>query len=385
MSNRITITERLDDIDAGEWNALVDDDQPFLRHEFLAALERHGCVGEHWGWIPCHLTLRDESDRLIGAAPLYRKLNSYGEFVFDWAWADAYQRHGLRYYPKLVGAVPYTPASGPRLLAAPGHEAEAWSTLENAARTLAERERLSSLHWLFTPPRQTEWLREQGYLVRTGCQFHWHNAGHAGFDAYLATLTAKKRKNIRRERRQVREAGIRFRWLRGDQADADDWAVFHRHYRSTFERKGGAATLSLDFFHDIARRIGEHLLIVFALREQRPVAAAFSLIGARTLYGRHWGCDERHQGLHFETCYYQGLEYCLAHGLQRFEPGAQGEHKVSRGFLPTPTWSAHWLRETGFHDAIARFLVLETEGIEDYMKELSAHSPFRQDPPGHSA
>ncbi len=176
MSNRITITERLDDIDAGEWNALVDDDQPFLRHEFLAALERHGCVGEHWGWIPCHLTLRDESDRLIGAAPLYRKLNSYGEFVFDWAWADAYQRQGLRYYPKLVGAVPYTPASGPRLLAAPGHEAEAWSTLENAARTLAERERLSSLHWLFTPPRQTEWLREQGYLVRTGCQFHWHNA-----------------------------------------------------------------------------------------------------------------------------------------------------------------------------------------------------------------
>ncbi len=379
MSSQVETITDITAIDAAEWNALVDDDQPFLRHEFLAALERHDCVGEHWGWIPRHLALRDANGHLLGAAPLYLKFNSYGEFVFDWAWADAYRRHGLRYYPKLVGGVPYTPASGPRLLAAPGHEALAWERLERAARALAEREQASSLHWLFTPPRQTEWLRAQGYLPRTGCQFHWHNAGHADFDAYLASMTTKKRKNIRHERRQVREAGIHFRRVRGDRASAADWAAFHRFYVSTFERKGGAATLSLAFFEDLGTSIGDRLLLVFAMRGAQPIAAAFNLIGSRSLYGRHWGCDEYHRSLHFETCYYQGLEYCLERGLQRFEPGAQGEHKVRRGFLPVATHSAHWLREPDFRDAVARFVALETEAVEDYMKELSAHAPFRRE------
>ncbi len=380
MPYSLEITENLAAVDAREWNRLVDPDQPFLRHEFLTALEKHGCVGEHWGWVPQHLILRDAKQHLVGAVPLYLKFNSYGEFVFDWAWADAYQRHGMRYYPKLVSAVPYTPASGPRLLAATGHAASVHAPLELAARELAEGLKVSSLHWLFTPGVQTEWLREQGYLIRQDCQFHWHNQGYADFDAYLATFNAKKRKNLKRERRHVREAGITFRLVGGNEASADDWACFHRYYTSTFERKGGAATLTLDFFQEIGASMGEHLLLVFAMKAAKPVAAAFNVVGDKTLYGRHWGCDESYHSLHFEACYYQGLEYCIDHGLTRFEPGAQGEHKVSRGFLPTPTWSAHWLREPHFRDAIARFLALEAEGVADYMNELSDHSPFRRKP-----
>lgn len=369
----------IDEIPASEWNRLVDDDCPFLRHEFLAAMERHGCVGPELGWLPRHLAVRDEAARLVGAAPLYLKYNSYGELVFDWSWADAYRRAGISYYPKLVVASPYTPANGPRLLTAPGPEQRQHrAALARAVQRFAEESGVSSLHWLFTTEEETDLLAQQGLLRRLGCQFHWHNDGYADFDDFLATFSAEKRKKIKRERRRVAEAGIRFEHRLGDEASDEEWATFHRLYCGTFDKRGGIPTLSLPFFRDIARTMGDRLLLVLALRGERLVAAAFGLVGHRTLFGRHWGCFEEHHSLHFEACYYQGLEFCIERGLERFEPGAQGEHKVSRGFLPSATWSAHWIADARFRTAIANYLELETQGMHDYLAEMQAHSPYKQ-------
>jgi predicted N-acyltransferase len=373
-----SVHPRIEAIPAADWNRLVDADTPFLRHEFLAALERHGCVGEALGWLPRHLALHDEAGRLVAAAPMYLKDNSYGELVFDWAWADAYHRAGLRYYPKLVVACPYTPANGPRLLAAPGPgQAEHRRALAAAAQALAERLGVSSLHWLFPTEEETQLLEGQGLLRRMGCQFHWHNQGYRDFEDLLAAFSAEKRKKVRRERRRVAEAGIEIRLRHGHEASEAEWALFHRLYEGTFDRRGGIPTLSLPFFHEIARTMGEQLLLVLAYRGGRLVAAAFDLIGARTLYGRHWGCFEEYHSLHFEACYYQGLDYCIARGLARFEPGAQGEHKVSRGFLPIPTWSAHWIADGRFRRAIGDFLAQERAGMRDYLAEMYTHSPYK--------
>ena len=380
MAPRIRIIEDIAEVDPAAWDALGVAPYPFLRHAFLHALEHTGCLGERFGWLPRHILVYQEN-RLLAAAPLYLKFNSYGEFVFDWAWADAYQRRGLDYYPKLVSASPYTPATGPKLLLAPGASPELRRLLSDTALELARASGCSSLHWLFTPDEQTDWLEARGHMRRTGCQFHWRTRGWRDFDDFLGALSHAKRKNIRRERRRCAQAGIRFRWLDGHQADHADWADFHRLYESTFDRKGGIPTLSLDFFEQIAARMPEQVLLVQALHQDRVVAAAFNLVGQDTLYGRHWGCRERFHSLHFEACYYQGLEFCLQRGLARFEPGAQGEHKVSRGFLPTPTWSAHWLADAGFSRAVQQFLAHETEAMQDYIEELAAHSPYRRDRP----
>ncbi len=380
MNPVIRILEDLSAVDAAEWNALGVRGVPFLRHEFLRALEVHDCLGERFGWLPRHILVRNEQGRLLAACPLYLKFNSYGEFVFDWAWADAYQRNGLSYYPKLVSASPYTPATGPKLLLSPdaANPEGLCRLLIETARQLAEAEGASSLHWLFTTETETRLLEQQGHLRRTGCQFHWENRGWHDFDDFLAALTHAKRKNLRRERRKVREAGIRFRLLDGHLASEADWADFHRLYESTFDRKGGIPTLSLEFFLDLARQLPEQVLLVQALKDEQVVAAAFDLVGETTLYGRHWGCRARYDSLHFETCYYQGLDFCLQHGLQRFEPGAQGEHKIARGFLPRATWSAHWLADARFSRAVQQFLEHETEGMQEYMDELAAHSPYRR-------
>ena len=380
MKPRVEILENLSTASAEEWNRLGVAALPFLRYEFLRALEVHDCLGERFGWLPRHIVVHDAQDRLVAACPLYLKFNSYGEFVFDWAWADAYERNGLRYYPKLVSASPYIPASGPKLLIAqdaPEPDGLRHLLLETA-RQLAEAERASSLHWLFTPEEETTFLEARGYLRRTGCQFHWENQGWQDFDDFLAALSHAKRKNIRRERRKVHEAGIRFRQLDGQTASEADWADFHQLYETTFDRKGGLPTLSLDFFLDIAERLPAQVLLVQALKDNQVVAAAFNLVGETTLYGRHWGCRAHYDSLHFETCYYQGLDFCLQRGLQRFEPGAQGEHKIARGFLPTPTWSAHWLADAHFARAVQQFLQHETEGMQDYMDELAGHSPYRR-------
>jgi predicted N-acyltransferase len=375
--------EQIESVDAAAWNALGVAAYPFLRHEFLAALETEDCLGERYGWLPRHLTLWDGEDRLVGASPLYLKFNSYGEFVFDWAWADAYERNGLRYYPKLVSASPYTPASGPKLLTAPDAPAGVEGLLIDAALQLAHRSGVSSLHWLFTLPAENAALEQHGLLRRTGCQFHWENRGYADFEAFLATLNSGKRKNIRRERRRVREAGVDFRLLDGHSASEADWAVFHGLYESTFHRRGGIPTLSAGFFRAIARDMPDGVLLIMAEHAGRPVAAAFCLVGEDTLYGRHWGCNERFDMLHFEACYYQGLDFCIERGLRRFEPGAQGEHKVARGFLPTETLSAHWLADERFAEAIARHLEHERDGMQQYMDEMATHSPYRREDAGH--
>lgn len=375
--NRLTVVEDLAAVGADEWNVLVGSRYPFLRHEFLHALEHHGCLGERFGWLPRHLVLRAPDGRLLGAVPQYLKFNSYGEFVFDWSWADAYRRNGLAYYPKLVSASPYTPATGPKLLLADDTAADLRPRLVQAGLDLARQLELSSVHWLFTPDEETEALRGLNLMVRTGCQFHWTNRGYRDFDQLLAAFSSAKRKKIKRERRRVYEQGIRFRLLHGDQASEAEWALFHRLYESTFDKRGGIPTLTLPFFLDIAERMPEAVLLVLAYDGRQPVAAAFCLVGSDTLFGRHWGCVRDYHSLHFEACYYQGLDYCIERGLRRFEPGAQGEHKVSRGFLPTPTYSAHWIADPRFHTAIEHFLETETEGMADYLAEMNAHSPYR--------
>ncbi len=369
----------LTDLAAAEWNRLVPDRNPFLSHEFLSALEQHGCVGERTGWLPWHILCRDEQGVLLGAAPLYLKFNSYGEFVFDWGWAEAYRRQNLSYYPKLVGAIPYTPITSPRLLLAPGQ-----AQPDETARLLVEfaleesrRQRLSSLHWLFPESADLERLRARGFLTRIGCQFHWHNRGYRDFQDFLDGLSAKRRKNINRERRLVREANLELRILSGPELSEAQWHTVHAFYRSTFQRLGGVPTLTLPFFQEIATTLGERLLVVLAFAQGHEVAAAISFRSDSALYGRHWGCQADYDSLHFEACYYQGLEYCIQNGLQRFEPGAQGEHKIYRGFLPTLTHSAHWIADPGFRRAIADFLDRETPAVRDYARQLLQHSPYR--------
>jgi predicted N-acyltransferase len=366
-------------VSAPDWNRLTGSSpDPATRHEFLLAMERNGCLGERFGWLPRHIVCHDADGRLVGAAPCYLKDNSYGEFVFDWSWADAYQRNGRAYYPKLVSAVPYTPVSGNRLLVHPEADRSAVvdALLAEAGR-LSASEGSSSHHWLFTTQQDTADLVNRGYLRRTGCNFHWHNRDYRDFDDFLAAMTSRKRKKIRRERRYVEEAGIQMEIVKGNLADDHHWETMHRFYSKTFLQKSGMPTLSLPFFREIGETMGEQVVLVFARHGNDIVAGAFMLQGETALYGRHWGCSSEFHSLHFETCYYQGIEYCIENGLALFEPGVQGEHKISRGFVPTLTWSAHAIEDAAFRDAIARYLEHEHELILDYRDELCRRSPFR--------
>ncbi|BBA37256.1 uncharacterized protein sS8_5337 [Methylocaldum marinum] len=374
LSSRII--RHIGEVESDAWNALTDGNYPFLRHEFLLALEEFGCLGKHVGWLPYHLLIEDREHRLVAALPTYVKLNSFGEFVFDWAWADAYARAGMDYYPKLVVASPFTPATGPRLLIAPDRDSGrlAEAAVEIAIQAAREA-KVSSLHWLFL--NDTILLESPKVLKRLGCQFHWENRGYRDFEDFLAGFTAKRRKEVKRERRQVREASIELRRIRGDRVEPHIWRTVFQLYRSTFARHGNYPALTLEFFEGIAATMGEQILLVLAERQGRTIGAAFFLLGSDALYGRYWGCTEEVPALHFEACYYQGIEFCIEAGLHRFEPGAQGEHKVSRGFLPTETWSAHWVANKEFRDAIANFLERETRSVRAYMSELNAHSPFK--------
>jgi predicted N-acyltransferase len=376
---QIRVINRILDIAASDWNAVAGTDHPFTRHEFLAALERHDCVGERLGWLPCHILVEDAAGRLAGAVPFYLKDNSYGEFVFDWAWADAYQRLGMPYYPKLVASIPYTPVTGARLLVRPDADrAAVTAALIQGMRELCEQHGASSIHCLFSTVPDTETLHAHGFLRRTSCHFHWHNDSYSGFEDFLSRLSSRKRKKIRRERRYVQEAGLHMELLSGKEATEEEWRIMHAFYRSTFERKSGIPTLSLAFFLEISRTMGDQVILVFARHGRDRVAGAIMLRSAHALYGRHWGCLQDYHSLHFETCYYQGIEYCIEQGLTLFEPGAQGEHKISRGFLPTFTWSAHWIADEGFRGAIRRYLDEEHAWMLEYSNELLQTSPFRQ-------
>jgi len=374
------IHTRIDEIPADQWNALVHDGNPLVRHEFLAALEHHDCVGSHFGWLPRHVALYD-GDTLRGAMVLYEKHNNYGEFVFDHAWAAAWQQAGLSYYPKLVSAIPYTPATGQRMLCAPGDEAAIYPQLLQAALELAEKLGASSIHCLFADQAQLQFLESQKLPVRVDCNYHWHNRDYRDFDDFLAALTAKKRKNIRQERRRVTDAGVTIRQLDGHTATAEDWTHFARFYAQTFDEKWGVATFNEAFFCEVAQMLPDRVLLVLADQGGETVAGALMYRSDTTLFGRHWGSDRRIDGLHFEACYYRGIEYCIEHGLATFEPGVQGEHKIARGFEPTLTRSAHWVAESGFRAPVADFVQRERAAIEGYARGLQNSSPFKE--PNH--
>lgn len=376
----VRLLHSLSEISAVDWNNLTDDANPFVCHEFLSALERAGCTGAGTGWLPHLIVVTDESSgKPLGAVPLYLKEHSYGEYVFDWAWANAYARAGLEYYPKLVAAVPFTPAAGPRLLIAPQADREVVANaLIEATLAHVRQLRASSLHWLFTTESETQLLERHGLLRRSGFQFHWSNPGYRDFEDFLASFTADKRKKVRRERRAVREAGVTVELRDGPALDASDWDRFHEFYHATVRAHGAIPYLTPAFFRMIGETMPQNTLLALARRGAEYIGGALFFRGRDTLYGRYWGGTEHVPGLHFEVCYYVAIEYCIAHGLRRFEAGAQGEHKLARGFVPTPTYSAHWLAHPQFARAVADFLAREHGSLEYAMHELNEHAPFKQ-------
>ena len=373
---RVRFHHAIDEIPPQAWNALLPDDNPFVDHAFLDGLERYGCVGARQGWRPHHLGLYN-GDRLIAAAPLYLKDNSHGEFVFDWSWASAYAQHGLDYYPKLLCAVPYSPVTGPRLLVGQGANANQLR-LALVAAVHAENERLglSSAHLNFATDEDAAIFVDNDWLRRYDLQFHWRNDHWRDFDDFLAALNHKKRKNIRQERRRVAEAGVICEIRHGDELNDADWQALHDFYLATFDDKGNYPALTLDFLRHLGASMPRRILAVLCRRGGQLMAGALLLRSATTLYGRYWGCREHVEGLHFEACYYQGVEYCLREGLARFEPGAQGEHKIARGFLPVRTRSFHWVADPRFRRAIAEALTHEALMLEHYQNELLEHSPY---------
>ncbi|HEY6239484.1 MAG TPA: GNAT family N-acetyltransferase [Burkholderiales bacterium] len=362
--------DTLQAIDPRAWNALAGE-HPFLRHEFLHALHETGCACERTGWSPHYLTLWQDTS-LVGAMPLYAKAHSYGEYVFDWSWADAYHRHGLSYYPKLLGAIPFSPVTGPRLLA---RDEATRALLVRAALQLARD--FSSLHVLFPVESEAREMEAQGMMLRRSVQFHWENRGYANFEEFLSDLTSAKRKRIRQERRKVQETGVHLRRMVGADISEEHWSFFARCYNNTYRAYRSTPYLNLDFFRRLGDTLSEHVLMVLAELDGKPIASALNIFSPTTLYGRYWGSVQHLPLLHFEACYYQALEFCIERRIRAFEGGAQGEHKLARGFLPTQTWSAHWLARPEFADAVERFLAQESTGIERYVDELNEHSPFR--------
>lgn len=376
------------DIDAEDWNgllALQAHPTPFMRHEYLAALHASGSATPGTGWSPRFLSLWQGAE-LLAACPLYLKSHSYGEYVFDWAWANAHAEHGLPYYPKAVVAVPFTPVPGTRLMA---RDAPTRAALLRALLDWCENEGVSSLHVLFAADEDLQACGQAGLMRRQTVQFHWTNAGYGSFDDFLSRLAQDKRKKIRQERRRVQEAGVTFRWLCGADIHASDWDFFYRCYERTYLEHGNPPYLTRGFFARMAAEMPEAWVLFIAERAGRPIASSLIAIsanpssarsqkGTETIaYGRYWGALERVDCLHFEACYYQPLQWCIAHGVQRFEGGAQGEHKMARALLPVPTHSAHWLAHPAFADAVDRYLRRETQGMEQYLEHLRAHSPLR--------
>ena len=364
----VRVVDSLRGVDAAEWNALAGR-QPFVRHEFLSALIETGCAAAATGWAPRFLLVR-RAGALVGAMPLFAKSHSYGEYVFDWAWADAHQRHGVEYYPKLLGAIPFTPVRGQRLL---GKEKD---LLVEAALELACD--LSSLHVLFPAEDELPALVRHGMMLRRTVQFHWRNAGYATFEDFLRRMTHQRRKNIRQERRKVLAAGVTCSWLEGGAIERRHWEFFNRCYRRTYAEHRSSPYLSLDFFLRLGAALPENLLLVIAERAGRPIACSFFLKDEGTLYGRYWGALEHVPLMHFECCYYQAIEYAITRGMKVFEGGAQGEHKIFRGLLPVEGPSAHWLAHPRFARAVEDFLQREGAGITRYVDELCEHSPFKQ-------
>lgn len=365
---------RIEDLDAAGWDRLQDSDYPFTRWDFLAALERNYCVASDYGWQPHHIVCEDDG-RLLAASPFYIKNNSHGEFVFDWAWVDAYSQHGLNYFPKTLCAIPYTPVPGPRLLSGTNKE----DLLPLIQAQIAETGRLgaSSCHWLFADDDLAEIAGSEQLLERNDIQFHWKNRGYRDFQDFLSGMHRRARKNIRQERKRIHKEGFEFVWRTGEELSSEELKAAFDFYALTFARKGNLAVLNRSFFGDVAAAFGDRFLVCLARRHERFVAGAIFLRDDATLYGRYWGSERHYPFLHFETCYYQGIELCIREGLQCFQPGAQGEFKMRRGFETVTTRSWHWIADPRFRDAIQRYLLEERRLIEEYCNDLQRHSPYR--------
>lgn len=375
------ILESIAQIDARSWNALAGSAQPFLRHEFFLALEQSGCAAARTGWTPRHLIIEDAKGVPAAAMPLFRKAHSRGEFVFDFSWAGAYAQHGLNYYPKLLTAVPFTPVSGPRILVDPNVDGRAVTkSAVRAALDYARSEQLSSWHVLFPTGETAADLDRAGLILRRDCQFHWYNHGYESFESFLATFTAEKRKKAKRERRRVAEAGIEFDTLHGGDMTASLWDIVYEFYAETFHRHGHEPYLNLDFFKRVSAAMPNELMLKVARVGTEPIAVAIFFVGSEALYGRYWGAGGNFHSLHFEACYYQGIEYCIEKKLQRFEPGTQGEHKVPRGFVPTLTHSAHYIADPRFAAAIRDYAQREARGVDHYAAAVNEHVPYHRTP-----
>ncbi len=377
----IRVIDRLAVVKPAAWDACAGGDNPFLAHTFLEALEASGSATAKTGWLPQHLLLEDSTGRLLGAVPLYLKSHSYGEYVFDHGWASALERAGGRYYPKLLAAVPFTPATGPRLLVHPEAGADAVDLMVAALVEVARRHKVSSLHVNF--PTEGEWKRlgKAGFLQRIGRQFHWENQGYNDFEDFLGALNSRKRKQIRRERRDALDNGIEIETLTGSAIEKRHWDAFYGFYISTSDRKWGSAYLTRGFFDLLGVRMADRVVLVMARQGKRYVAGALNLVGNDTLYGRNWGCHGDFPFLHFEACYYRAIDFAIERGLKRVEAGAQGQHKIQRGYMPSATYSAHWIRDAGFARAVEEFLVRERHAVEHEMEELEeALSPFKHEP-----
>lgn len=389
---QIHIHSEISQIDGDQWNGLVTDNNPFMRHEFLLALENNQCASPEFGWHPCHIgifedAVEDASDKqdakLIAAMPLYAKTNSYGEFVFDHAWSEAYHRNQLEYFPKLVSSIPYTPASGQRLLCEKNRRDELYPVMLQTIQQFCQEQKYSGFHCLFPNGDEQDWLENNGLMARHDCQFHWHNKDYSCFEDFLDKLDKKKRKNVRQERRRVEQQEINIRVLDGHTASAKDWKDFAHFYQITFMEKYGTATLNEGFFKEVAEKLPDQIVLVLAdtvSSENGPaecIAGSLMYRSDTILYGRHWGCSQQVDKLHFEACYYQGIEYCIANKLQHFEPGAQGQHKIARGFVPTLTRSSHWLNNSPFQESVDNFIKHERHNIEAYMKSLK--SPYKDE------
>jgi predicted N-acyltransferase len=381
---RLTVRflESLREIAPATWDACAGEDNPFVRHAFLSALEDSGSATAETGWLARHAVVEAADGRVLGVMPMYAKNHSFGEYVFDQGWAEAFQRAGGRYYPKLQVSVPFTPVTGPRLMVQPQADAEqVRATLLDTAIALAEQAELSSLHITFPPEVEVASRAARGLLKRTGLQFHWLNQHYASFDEFLATLASRKRKQIKRERREALSAGLTVRVLTGNEICEHHWDAFFDFYQETGSRKWGAPYLTRAFFSLIGERMSDAVVLIMVERAGRFIAGALNLKGSETLFGRNWGALEHHLFLHFETCYYQAIDYAIAHGLKRVEAGAQGEHKLARGYLPVPTHSLHWIAHEGLRKAVQGFLARETPYIVEEIELLAAHGPFRCAPP----
>ena len=376
----VRIASNVSAVPADDWDACAGDDNPFVSHAFLKALEDGGAVGADTGWLPQHLVVEDDRGRVAGVAPFYMRGDSYGEYIFDHGWAHAFERAGGPYYPKLLCGVPFSPVPGPRLLVLPGAFAEqARAALASAMIEVARQGGLSSVHVNFLPKEDWDYLGEFGFLKRLGQQYHWHNDGYGSFDDFLNALNSRKRKTIRKERRKLEEWGLTFEALTGDRLQECHWDAFYRFYRNTVDRKWGGAYLTRDFFFRLHETMADKTVLIVGHHDGRIVCGALNMQGADTLYGRNWGCDTRFRFLHFEVCYYQAIDYAIRTGLARVEAGAQGQHKIQRGYTPVETYSAHWIADRSFRRAVADYLERERDAVGEEIEFLADFAPFRKE------